>query len=46
MNFSQYENELSRYSFVCRFIIFDGIEMKLQRCVLYDVVFTADYSYN
>ena len=42
MNFSQYENELSRFLFVFRFTIFDRIKMNLHRYVLYDVVLTVD----
>ncbi len=41
MKFSHYENELSRYSFVCRRTISDGIQMKLRRWVLSDAVFTV-----
>ncbi len=41
MNFSRYENELSLYSFVCRFHISERFLLQLHRCVLCDVILTV-----
>ena len=46
MNFSRYENELSRYSFVCRFLISERFQLKLHRCVLCDVILIVKDSYD